>query len=178
MCNLPTTDYQLVFHHVATEGDTLFSYVNADWASDINDWKSMSRFLCMLAGSAMSWHSKKQGSVAPSSTKAEYITTAHATKEIIWLWRLLIDLLQHITSPTSLRINNQLAIAITKNPEFHDRTKHIEVCHHFLHLKVEQQEISLDYIPTNAQPADALTKELAKDKHDHFMSEMGVCCAM
>jgi hypothetical protein len=80
-----TTDYQLVFHCAATEGDTLFGYVDTDWASDINDQKSTSGFLCMLAGGAVSWSSKKQGSVALSSTKAEYIAVAHAMKEIIWL---------------------------------------------------------------------------------------------
>jgi hypothetical protein len=132
----------------------------------------------MLAGSTMFWSSKKQESIALLSTEAEYIATAHAAKEIIWLQWLLIDLLQHITSPTSLRIDNQSAIAIAKNPKFHDHTKHIKVHHHFLGLKVEQQEISLNYIPTNAQPADTLTKGLAKDKHDHFVSVVGVYHAM
>jgi hypothetical protein len=59
--------------------------MDADWASDINDWKSMSGFLCMLASGTMSWGSKKQGSVALSSTEAEYIAIAHAAKEVIWL---------------------------------------------------------------------------------------------
>jgi hypothetical protein len=138
----------------------------------------MSGFLCMLAGGAMSWGSKKQGSVALSSTEAEYIATAHAAKEVIWLRRLLSELHQLLPSPTTLCIDNQSAIAIAKNPEFHDRTKHIKVHHHFLHQKVKQQELSLKYTPTNTQPADALTKGLTLKKHDRFVSEMGVCCAM
>jgi hypothetical protein len=78
-----TTNYQLVYH--CTRGNTLFGFIDTDWASDINDQKSTSGFLCMLASGTVSWGSKKQGSVALSSTKAKYITTAHAAKEIIWL---------------------------------------------------------------------------------------------
>jgi Reverse transcriptase (RNA-dependent DNA polymerase) len=133
-----TSDYQLVYQRGVTGGDTLFSFMDADWASDINNWKSTSGFLCMLASGAMSWGSKKQGSVALSSTKAEYIAAAHAAKEVIWLRRLLSKLHQLLPSPTTLRIDNQSTIAIAKNPKFHDHTKHIEVCHHFLCQKVEQ----------------------------------------
>jgi len=115
-----TADHQLVYKQGAPGGETLFGLVDADWASDVNYCKSTSGFLCMLAGGTISWSSKKQGFIALSSTEAEYIAAAHAAKEIVWLRQLISELHQSLPLPTVLHINNQSAIAITKNPEFHD----------------------------------------------------------
>jgi len=169
-----TSDYALSFHRGSANGLVLHGFVDADWASDVNDWKSTSGFVFMLGGGAISWSSKKQSSVALSSTEAEYIAGAHAAKEAIWLRRLLTELGLEILTPTSLHIDNQSAIAIAKNPEFHDCTKHIEICHHFLRAKVESKEITLSYIPTGEQLADILTKGLNKEKHWDFSHKMGL----
>jgi hypothetical protein len=172
-----TKDHRLTFRQGGTSGLTLQGFADADWASDINNRKSTSSYVFMLAEGAVSWSSKKQGCVAISSTEAEYITAAHADKEAIWLRRLLMELLQPLSSPTTLSVNNQSAIAIAKNPEFYDQTKHIKVRHHYLHQKVEDNEITLTYVPTNAQPADALMKGLTREKHKKFVLEMGLGCA-
>jgi len=74
----------------------------------------------MLAGGAISWSLKKQSAVALSSTKVKYIAGTHAAKEVIWLRWLLSNLKFLTSSTTTLYIDNQSAIAITKNPEFHD----------------------------------------------------------
>jgi transposase InsO family protein len=169
-----TSDQRLVFQRGTPSGTTLHGFVDADWASDVNDRKSTSGFVFMLGGAAVSWSSKKQTSVALSSTEAEYIAAAHATKEVVWLRRLLIDLGLDLDSPTTLHVDNQSAIAIARNPEFHDRTKHIEVRHHFLRHKVEGKEIHLEYIPTEEQTADILTKGLVREKHERFSTAMGL----
>ncbi len=169
-----TSNYKLVYQHGVTDGDDLVGYVDADWGSDVNDHKSTSGYVFKLAGGAISWSSKKQGCVALSSTEAEYVAGAHAAKEAIWLGRLFAGLQQPFTFPISLRIDNQSAIAIAKNPEFHNRTKHIDIRYHFLRHKVESGELTLDYLPTNDQPADVLTKGLAREKHDRFVEEMGL----
>jgi len=153
----------------------LHGFVDADWASNINNRKSTSGFIFMLAGGTISWSSKKQSSVALSSTKAEYITGAHTAKEAIWLRHLLTKLGLEINAPTFLHIDNQSAIAIAKNPKFHNCTKHIKIHHHFLHAKVEAGEIELLYIPTSNQIADILTKGLCKEKHWAFAHKMGLC---
>jgi hypothetical protein len=111
---------------------TLHGYIDADWTSDVNDHKSTSGFVFMLAGGAISWSSKKQGAVALSSCESKYIASTHAAKEAIWLRQLLSDLSYGIQLPTPLCINNQSAITIAKNPEFHDCTKHIDICYHYL----------------------------------------------
>jgi hypothetical protein len=63
----------------------LKGFVDADWASDVNDRKSTSGFVFVLAGGAISWGLKKQSAVALSSTEAEYIAATHAAKEVVWL---------------------------------------------------------------------------------------------
>jgi hypothetical protein len=89
-----TKNWKLVFQRGAPNGTVLRGFVDADWASDVNDRKSTSGFVFMLAGGAVSWGSKKQSAVALSSTEAEYIAAAHAAKEVIWLQRLLFELKQ------------------------------------------------------------------------------------
>jgi hypothetical protein len=171
-----TSDQRLVFQRGTPGGTVLHSFVDADWASDVNNCKSMSGFVFMLGGTAVSWSSKKQTSVALSSTEAKYIVAAHTTKEVIWLKRLLIKLGLDLDSPTVLHVDNQSAIAITHNPKFHDHTKHIEVRHHFLRHKVEGEEIRLEYTPTDEQTADVLTKGLVCNKHKCFSKAMGLRC--
>ena len=71
-------------------------------------------------------------------------------------------------------MDNQSAIAIAKNPQFHNWTKHIKVRHHFIRDEVEQGELELEYIPTGEEVADAMTKVLNQEKHSTFVREMGV----
>ena len=114
----------------------------------------------MLAGGTISWGLKKQNTVALSSTEAEYIAATHAAKEVVWLRRLLLKLKQKVEGPTILTMDNQSAITIARNPEFHDHSKHIEIWHHFLRQKIEEGELGLEYTPTGDQVADILTKGL------------------
>ena len=83
-----TKDWCLVYQRGTPEGLTLTGYTDADWANDLGDCKSTSGYVFKLAGGAISWSSKKQPSVALSSTEAEYIAGAHTAKELMWLRRL------------------------------------------------------------------------------------------
>ena len=87
-----TSGKQLVFGQGTSDGSTLFSYADTNWASGINDRKSTSGYVFKLASAAVSWSSKKQTSIALSSTEVKYITGAHTTKEAIWLRQLLLEL--------------------------------------------------------------------------------------
>jgi hypothetical protein len=96
-----TSDTTLIFQK-GNSGTTLCSYVDANWASDINDRKSTSGFIFFFARSPISWSSKKQTSVTLSSTEAKYIAAAHTTKEALWLRHLLTDFGIDSHLPTTL----------------------------------------------------------------------------
>jgi hypothetical protein len=152
-------------------------YVDADWASDVNDRRSTTGYVFLISGGAVSWSSKKQTSVALSSTKVEYMAAAAATKEAIWLKTFLSELNLLKTHPITLQINNQSAILLAKNSMFHERTKHIAIRYHFIREKLEEGEICVEYVPTNEQVADVLTKPLVRKKHGRFVEGMGVSVA-
>ncbi len=132
-------------------------------------------YVFMLGRGIMSWSSKKQSTVALSSMEAKYITGGHAVKEVVWLRQLLSELKQDTIEPTTIHIDNQSSITLAHNPEFHDRTKHVDIWHHFLRKKVKDGKISLEYLPTNKQPADLLTKGLGHKKHKTFTKIIELC---
>ena len=153
----------------------LLGYVDADWASDINDRRSISGFVFMLSGSAITWSSKRQQSTALSSTEAEYMAASAATKEAIWLRSFLSELGQlRLPYTVPLLIDNQSAIALIKNPEHHEQTKHIAVRYHFIRDAYEDSVIEPEYVLTGDQVADVLTKPLAREKHTRFLNAMGL----
>eukprot|EP00794_Sanderia_malayensis_P021071 gene21071-biopygen14635 len=141
----------------------LGGFVDADWGSDPNGRKSRSGYIFTLCEVVISWLSKKQTTVALSSTEAEYIAASIATQEAIWLRALLADLKFTQDTPTLIEEDNQGAIAMSKNPKFHGRTKHVDIKCHFIRNKVENKEILLRYCATNDMVADMLTKALSKN---------------
>jgi len=169
-----TANYQLVLGHSATSVPTLLGYADSNWASDVNDRKLMSGYVFTLGGGAISWSSKKQPTVALSSTEAKYIASAHATKEATWLRLLLSELGQDMSSPTVLHVDNQSAIAIAQNLEFHECMKHIDVCYHYIRQVIDDGTLYLEYAPTQEQVVDVLTKGLPPASHIKFMAAMGV----
>ena len=70
--------------------------------------------------------------------------------------------------------DNQGCIALAKNPKHHSRTKHIDVQHHFIREKIEEEEIYLVYCPTEHMVADVLTKALGKERHQTMCKAMGI----
>jgi hypothetical protein len=153
------TDVRLTYQG-KSGSPTLVSYVDADWANDPNDPKSISGQVHLLSGDAITWASHKQKIVAQFSTEAEYIAAATTTNEILWLRQLLSEIDHTQTSPTTLLTDNQGSIAIAQNPVCPKTTKHIGMrFHHICHC-YESGIIHPTYIPTGDQVADVLTKAL------------------
>lgn len=97
-----------------------------------------------------------------------------AAKEIVWLRKLSQDLSSACDKATVLHIDNQSAIRLAKNPEFHQRTKHIEVKYHFIREKVASQEISLKFVPTENQKADIFTKAVPRERFYYLCNILGL----
>ena len=104
----------------------LESFSDANFAGDVETRRSTSGVVCKLVGGAVSWTSQKQKSVSLSTTEAELMAVSEAAKEVIWLNRLLGEI-SHLEEQPVLGVDSASAIKLIKNPEFHKRTKHIEV---------------------------------------------------
>jgi Reverse transcriptase (RNA-dependent DNA polymerase) len=153
--------------------DRINFYCDADWASDL-DRKSISGYVVTIAGGAVAWSSKKQSTVAPSTPEAEYIAAAHVAKQVLWHRSLLKELKFPLSTPSTIFSDNQSAISIAHHPEFHARTKHIDIAFHFLRDHVQKGTIDLSYINTDFNIADIFTKPLRKPTHENFTYELGV----
>lgn len=149
-------------------------YSDADYAGDVTTRRSTSGYVFMFGGSVISWGSERQKSVALSTTESEYMAASHAVKELVWLRNLLCELQQKKLDAPTFYMDNQSAIRLVKNPEFHKRTKHIDVRYHFIREKFEDGIFKLEYVQTDDQAADIMTKALPKPKHQFFCRLMGV----
>jgi hypothetical protein len=165
-----TLDYGLSY-----DGDhnfTLSGYTDSDLARRVADRKNT--FGCCLASAMISWQSRKQSSIAPSTAEAEYIAACSASCEAIWLRKLLISLFDLEMEATTILCDNQSCIKMTENPVFHDRSKHIEIHYHFIRDMVQRGALKLQYISTDEQVADVLTKPLFRVKFEHFRDKLGI----
>jgi hypothetical protein len=96
----------------------------------------------------ISWSSRKQGSIAQSTAEAEYIVASAASREAVWLRKLLSDLFSAELEPTVIHCDNQSCIKLSENPVFHDRSKHIEMRYHYVRDMVQKNILSIQYVPT------------------------------
>lgn len=92
-----------------------------------------------------------------STTESEYVAAAQAVKELMWIGLLLKNLQIGEIGQPNLLVDNQSAIRLIKNPEFHKRTKHIDIKYHFVRQKFSEGLFNLDYVRTELQLADILT---------------------
>jgi hypothetical protein len=107
----------------------------------------------MLAGGAVAWTSRKQKTVALSSTEAEYISLSDASQQIVWVETLFDEIGTPIQS-IKLSVDNQGTIFWTSNPAQEHHSKHIDICYHYVHKLIQSKKVVLKYIPTNEQNAD------------------------
>ena len=141
----------------------LKGYTDTDMAGDLDGRKSTSGIVFTFAGGVVSWQSKLQKCVALSTTEAEYISMAKARKEMFWLKRFL-DHLGMKQERYVMHCDSQSALDLSKNLMYHSRTKHIDVRYHWLRQAAKQQQFLLEKIHADKNPADMLTKVVAREK--------------
>ncbi|KPJ19636.1 Retrovirus-related Pol polyprotein from transposon TNT 1-94 [Papilio machaon] len=152
----------------------LIGYSDADYANDIETRRSMTGYVFIKNGAAVTWSSQRQQSVALSTTEAEFMAACAATKEIMWLKQLLCDIGQYKQVSVCLNIDNQSAINVIKNSEFHKRCKHIDIKYNFIKEKYQQNVISLNYVNSVEQFADIFTKSLPRERFKLLRSNIGM----
>uniref|UniRef100_A0A1E1WHS9 Reverse transcriptase Ty1/copia-type domain-containing protein n=1 Tax=Pectinophora gossypiella TaxID=13191 RepID=A0A1E1WHS9_PECGO len=127
----------------------------------------------MRSGSAISWESKKQKTVALSSCEAEYMALSEACREALYLQNLECELIGNCNKIV-LYNDNQSALKMASNHYSHKRSKHIDIRYNFIREVISNNKVETKYLPTSSMPADLLTKGLSGLKHYEFMQKLGI----
>jgi hypothetical protein len=155
-----TTSHALCFGGSSV---VLQGYVDLDMAGDKDSRRSTTGYVFTMGGTIVSWISKLQKVVALSTTEAEYVTSTEASKEVIWLQRIMEELGKKKEN-SRLYSDSQSAIHLANNLAFHSKTKHIQLRYHFIRSVLENGQLKLEKIHTSHNPADMLTKVVTREK--------------
>jgi len=169
-----TIDYGCKYERGAELKPVLLGYSDSDFVGDIEDRKSTTGVIYFLGSSLVTWASQKQKIVPLSSCKAEYVAAAAAACQGVWLSHLIADLLGRKETPVKLLMDNMSAIALSRNPVHHDRSKHIDTKYHFIHECIEDGRVEVDHVGTAGQLADIFTKALGQVKFIELRSALSV----
>lgn len=132
-------------------------YVDADWANN-KDQKSVTGYLIQVYGSTVAWTSKKQATIALSSTESEYVALATVAAEILWFKKLMYDFGINTKGSITVFEDNQSCIHLLKKWE-RSRLKHIDVKYNFVRELCTDGQLKVMYVPTeDSQVADILNK--------------------
>jgi len=167
-----TTSHGLYFKK--GENAALIGYSDSSHNVDLDDGKSTGGHIFYLNDCPITWCSQKQQVVTLSSCEAEFMAATEAAKQAIWLQELLAELICTECEKVTIRVDNKSAIALTKNPVFHGRSKHIHRRYHFIQECVENGQIEVEHVPGVRQKADILTKALGKIKFLEMRELIGV----
>ncbi|GJX88989.1 putative RNA-directed DNA polymerase [Tanacetum coccineum] len=151
-------------------------YCDASWQTDKDDSKSQSGWVFLLNGGAVTWKSSKQDTVADSTCESEYIAACEASKEAIWMKNFIGDLgvVPTVQDPIEIFCDNESAVALTKEPKDHGKSKHIDRKYHFVRSKVAEGHVIVKDVRSEDNSADPFTKALAKSKHDEHAWSIGL----
>ncbi|SCV72359.1 BQ2448_3896 [Microbotryum intermedium] len=135
-------------------------YSDANWGACVDTSVSTMGYVFYIAGSAVSWSSKRQTQVADSTTNAKYLALSHAGKEGIYLSQLLEELHVKPVAPTHIFTDNKATAAVARDPVRVSGTWHIRLRKHFVCDMVNRGDISLSHMGTNNMVANIFTKAL------------------
>jgi hypothetical protein len=155
-------------------GLTPKTYCDANHAACTDTRRSVTGVITMLAGGPVFWMSKRQDVVALSTTEAEYIAYGKGAQQAKWIHNFMNEIGYPSPLPSQLFADNMGAIAISENPKFHQRVKHIDIRFHFLRDLVEAGEVKINYVPSEENLADILTKPLGTTLHRRIVELMGM----
>ena len=157
-----------------TGGDsTLDCYCDSDWAGNLESWRSTSGYSIFMGNDMVSWRSHRQPTVALSSTEAKYMSMCNCAQQILWIKSLFRKC--HLTlNHFAMFSDNKGAIHLAWNPVMEGRSKHIDIKYYFLRERVKDNSFVLDYVSTDQQLVDIMTKNLTWQKFQENRSRLNL----
>ncbi len=135
-------------------------FTDSDWAQERVDRKSVGGWILLLDGRPIAWQSKKQNTIALSSTEAEYYALGESVREALYIRQWFYHYVGRLL-PVHIKCDNQGALLIADHSTNHGRTKHIDIQHYFVREHVWNKSVLPSFISTTDQLADILTKATA-----------------
>ena len=124
-----------------SQSNLFHGYVDTAY-ENLDEHRSTTEYVFITDSGAITWQSKKQLTVALSSTEAEYITLSEVAQEACWLQSLYKELGYEQKHPTEIQSDNKGAIAMAKNPQFHQQAKHIKIKWHSIRQMIKHDKVS------------------------------------
>ena len=164
-----TKNYELIYKRDGNQG--LEAYADADWGQDVVDRKSVTGYCIFWNNNLVQWCTKKQLCVALSSAEAELVSLCTCVCDGLWVKKLLLDLeMKDITF--KVYEDNQACISLVQEPGKIKRVKHIDIKLKFMYQLIKEKKIFVEYIRSENQLADGLTKGLNRIKFKNFVFNM------
>ncbi|KAK6149771.1 hypothetical protein DH2020_017296 [Rehmannia glutinosa] len=152
---------------------SLQGYSDSDYAGNIDDRKSTSGSCQFLGDFLVSWFSKKQNCVSLSTAEVEYIFAVFCCIQLLWIKQTLANYKCSFEN-VPIFCDNMSAINIAQNPAHHNRTKHIEIRHHFLRDCVSKRKTEIYFVPSQDQLTDIFTKPLSAKSFASIRARLGI----
>jgi len=153
--------------------EPLQGYIDAASAGDVDGRRSTTGFIFTVNIGPFAWASKRLSTMATSTAEAEYVAAAMATKEALWL-RKLLGVLRVDGQAVPMGEDNQSCLALINNPEATGRTKHVDVAYHMVRDYQMRGDVAFYFLPSAEMPADGLTKPLPSPAFTAFRDAVGV----
>lgn len=149
----------------------LVGYVDSDYG-EAQDRKSQTGLLVFRNGGLISWKSKRQSTVAQSTAEAEYVSIAECCKELLWIKNLCLDF-GIWAENIMIKSDSMPAISMSEGCQT-QRCKQIDIKHHFIRDILEKNIMNIEYVSTEENIADLLTKPLKEVKVRRFAKALGL----
>ena len=169
-----TKDYMLTY--IRSDQLEVTGYSDSDFAGCLDDKKSTSGFIFMMAGGAVSWKSVKQTLTATSTMEAEYVACYAATCQAMWLKKLIFGfhIVESISKPLVIYCDNTAAVHFSQNNRSATRSKHFDIKYLFVREKVREFQTRIEYTATGHMLADPLTKGFPIGVYQRQVTHMGL----
>ena len=153
----------------------LIAFTESDYTND-EDRKSVTGGVVTVGGSPTYFKSKMQATVTLSSTEAEYMDLGTVTQEVLFQAQILDELFrEEHKRPSIIYEDNLGAIYLTKNPQISQRTKHMDVRHHFIRDLIKDKKIEVRYVKGENNLTDIFTKNVKEEIFEKHVKMINKC---